>query len=68
MSAVQKQVATMDYAPTFNMGHPLAFEYAHRLTTELLPGKVGPFGPMGWLVCNAELGVHPPGHGTFLVF
>lgn len=40
VSAVQKQVATLDYAPTFNMGHPLAFEYAHRLTTELYPGKV----------------------------
>ncbi len=39
VEAVQKQVATLDYAPTFNMGHPLAFEYAHRLTTELYPGK-----------------------------
>lgn len=40
VKAVQEQVATLDYAPTFNMGHPLAFEYAHRLTSELYPGKV----------------------------
>ena len=40
VNAVQKQVSVMDYAPTFNMGHPLAFEYAHRLATELMPGKV----------------------------
>jgi adenosylmethionine-8-amino-7-oxononanoate aminotransferase len=40
VKAVQEQVATLDFAPTFNMGHPLAFEYAHRLTTELYPGKV----------------------------
>ncbi len=31
VEAVQKQVATMDFAPTFNMGHPLAFEFADRL-------------------------------------
>jgi hypothetical protein len=30
----------MDFAPTFQMGHPLAFEYAHRLTTEVMPNKV----------------------------
>jgi beta-alanine--pyruvate transaminase len=29
--AIQKQAATMDYAPSFNMGHPLAFEFASRL-------------------------------------
>ena len=40
VEAVQKQVATLDYAPTFNMGHPLAFEYAHRLASEMYPGKV----------------------------
>ena len=28
VEAVQKQAATMDYAPPFNMGHPLAFEAA----------------------------------------
>lgn len=29
--AVSRQVATLDYAPSFQMGHPLAFEYAERL-------------------------------------
>lgn len=29
--AVQKQVAEMDYAPAFQMGHPKAFELAERL-------------------------------------
>lgn len=38
VKAVQEQVATLDYAPTFNMGHPLAFEYAERLCSELMPG------------------------------
>ena len=28
VDAVQKQAATMDYAPPFSMGHPLAFEAA----------------------------------------
>jgi len=28
VEAVQKQAATMDYAPPFNVGHPLAFEAA----------------------------------------
>jgi len=31
VAAVQKQVAEMDFAPTFNMGHPIAFEFADRL-------------------------------------
>jgi beta-alanine--pyruvate transaminase len=29
--AIQKQAAEMDYAPSFNMGHPLAFQFASRL-------------------------------------
>ncbi|WP_221931581.1 aspartate aminotransferase family protein [Palleronia caenipelagi] len=29
--AVQRQVATLDFAPTFQMGHPLAFELASRV-------------------------------------
>jgi len=29
--AVSKQVATLDFAPTFQMGHPLPFELAERL-------------------------------------
>jgi beta-alanine--pyruvate transaminase len=28
VKAVQKQVAELDFAPTFQMGHPLAFEFA----------------------------------------
>jgi beta-alanine--pyruvate transaminase len=31
VSAIQRQVATLDYAPPFQMGHPLAFEAATRL-------------------------------------
>ncbi|NUT61695.1 aspartate aminotransferase family protein [Herbaspirillum sp. C9C3] len=31
VSAVQKSVATLDYAPSFQLGHPSAFELAERL-------------------------------------
>ncbi|MFL9878209.1 aspartate aminotransferase family protein [Herbaspirillum rhizosphaerae] len=31
VSAVQKAVATLDYAPSFQLGHPMAFELAERL-------------------------------------
>ncbi len=31
VEAVQKQAAELDYAPAFQMGHPLAFEFANRL-------------------------------------
>ena len=31
IEAVQKQVATLDYAPGFQMGHPLSFALAARL-------------------------------------
>lgn len=37
--AVTQQLATLDYAPTFQMGHPLAFEFANRLV-ELTPGDL----------------------------
>jgi beta-alanine--pyruvate transaminase len=36
--AVQRQVETLDYAPAFQMGHPLAFELADRLV------KIAPDG------------------------
>jgi len=36
VEAVQRQVAELDFAPTFQMGHPKAFELAARLTG-LLP-------------------------------
>ncbi|MDB5820749.1 MAG: aminotransferase [Rhizobacter sp.] len=32
VEAIQAQAAEMDFAPTFNMGHPKAFELASRLT------------------------------------
>ncbi|HEX2199077.1 MAG TPA: aspartate aminotransferase family protein [Burkholderiales bacterium] len=38
VEAVQRQVAAMDFAPTFQMGHPIAFEFAERLA------KVAPAG------------------------
>src|SRR5215213_1234612 len=39
VEAIQRQAATMDYAPAFQMGHPLAFELANRLV-ELSPGNL----------------------------
>ena len=36
VEAIQQQVATLDYAPPFQMGHPLAFELAERMV-ELSP-------------------------------
>jgi beta-alanine--pyruvate transaminase len=30
--AIQGQAAVMDFAPTFNMGHPLAFEFTQKLS------------------------------------
>ena len=36
--AVAKQAATMEFAPTFQMGHPLAFALASRLATLAPPG------------------------------
>ncbi len=36
VEAVQKGVATLDFAPPFQMGHPLAFEFADRIAP-LLP-------------------------------
>ena len=39
VEAVQKAVATLDYAPPFQMAHPLAFEFAERLKP-LLPEGV----------------------------
>jgi beta-alanine--pyruvate transaminase len=32
IEAVQRQVEKLDFAPTFQMGHPLSFEFASRLT------------------------------------
>jgi beta-alanine--pyruvate transaminase len=38
VAAVQKQVAQMDFAPTFQMGHPAVFEFAERLARIAPPG------------------------------
>lgn len=38
VEAVQRQVAAMDFAPTFQMGHPIAFEFAERLARAAPPG------------------------------
>jgi len=39
VKAVQEQVAEMDYAPPFQMGHPKAFRFASRLV-ELMPSGI----------------------------
>ena len=39
VSAVSEQIATMEYAPPFQMGHPPAFELARELVT-LTPGDL----------------------------
>ncbi len=38
VDAIQRQVATLDYAPPFQMGHPLAFELAERMVELSPPG------------------------------
>ena len=39
VKAVQKQVAELDFAPAFQMGHPLAFEFADKLA-QMAPGDL----------------------------
>lgn len=39
VEAIQRQAEVLDYAPTFQLGHPLAFELASRLGM-LLPGDL----------------------------
>lgn len=39
VEAIQKQAATLDYSPAFQMGHPRAFELASRLAS-LMPGDL----------------------------
>ena len=38
-AAIQKQAETLDYAPAFQMGHPIAFELANRLV-DLAPDGI----------------------------
>jgi beta-alanine--pyruvate transaminase len=40
VEAVQRQIATMDFAPTFQMGHPLPFVLAERLAA-IAPPSLG---------------------------
>jgi beta-alanine--pyruvate transaminase len=39
VEAIQRQAEVMDYAPAFQMGHPLSFELAARIA-KLAPGKL----------------------------
>jgi len=39
VEAIQKQAATLDFAPTFQLGHPLPFELAERLAA-IAPGPL----------------------------
>jgi beta-alanine--pyruvate transaminase len=36
-AAVERQLMTLDYAPSFQMGHPIAFDFAQKLA-EIAPG------------------------------
>jgi beta-alanine--pyruvate transaminase len=47
VEAIQKQAATMDYAPAFQMGQPLAFELANRIV------KIAPDGMNHVFFCNS---------------
>ncbi|MBL0143530.1 MAG: aspartate aminotransferase family protein [Betaproteobacteria bacterium] len=47
VEAIQKQAATMDYAPAFQMGHPLAFELANRIV------EIAPEGMNHVFFCNS---------------
>ncbi|TSE33910.1 Beta-alanine--pyruvate aminotransferase [Tepidimonas charontis] len=38
VQAVQRQVATLDYAPAFQFGHPLSFELANRIVERMPAG------------------------------
>jgi len=46
VAAIQQQAATMDFAPTFQMGHPLAFEAASKLA------EIAPTGLNRVFFCN----------------
>ncbi len=39
-SAVERQLNTLDYAPSFQMGHPIVFDFAERLA-RIAPGPEG---------------------------
>ncbi len=52
VEAIQKQAAVMDFAPTFQMGHPIAFQAAARLA-EILPA---PLERVFWTNSGSESG------------
>jgi beta-alanine--pyruvate transaminase len=60
--AVAQQLGTMEYAPTFQMGHPLAFELANRLAAIAPPGMDRVFFTNG-----REKGYHGVGFGGMSV-
>lgn len=47
VAAIQRQAAVLDYAPSFNLGHPLAFEFATRI------GALTPAGLDRIFFCNS---------------
>ena len=49
--AIQQQAAELDYAPAFQMGHPLAFELANRLV------DIAPDGPRACHLHQFRLGI-----------
>ena len=44
--AVTRQLGTMEYAPTFQMGHPIAFELANRLAADRAART--------WIACSSR--------------
>src|ERR1700722_10721535 len=38
VEAIREQAGTLDFAPTFQMGHPKAFEFASKLVNMAPPG------------------------------
>src|SRR3954453_13845039 len=45
VEAIKRQSAEMDFAPTFQMGHPIAFEFAERLGAVVPRGYMQVFFP-----------------------
>ena len=50
-AAVEQQLTNLDFAPSFQMGHPLAFEFAERLA------EIAPEGPRSHLLHQFRLGI-----------
>jgi beta-alanine--pyruvate transaminase len=52
--AIQRQAAVLDFAPTFQLGHPIAFQAASRLAENLPPGPNGEFWRVFWTNSGSE--------------